>query len=135
MTRSARGLLPGSAPLSRGGDLDGGVSGERAAHNQSLYRSINERLEELNQVFAEAGLASSEWICECADTECAIRVTATLDEYEAVRSNPRTFIVSPGHLYPEVERVLRENDRFTTVEKLDNAGQIAGTLHPRHTSA
>jgi hypothetical protein len=115
--------------------LDGGISSERAARNQSLYRSINEKVKKINQVFSEAGVANSEWICECADTDCAVRVAATLPEYEMVRSNPRTFIISPGHLYPQVERVLIQNDRFMTVEKIDNAGQIAETLDPRHTSA
>jgi len=115
--------------------MEAGISGERAARNQSLYRSINEKVKELNQTFSEAGIADSEWICECADTDCTIRVAATLPEYEAVRSNPRTFIISPGHHYPQVERVLDQNDRFMTVEKIDHAGQIAETLDPRHTSA
>jgi hypothetical protein len=109
----------------------GGISGERAAHNQSLYRSINEKIVDLNQTFAEAGLAGSEWICECADTGCTVRVAATLPEYEAVRSSPRTFIIALGHLYPEVERVLDENDRFMIVEKIDNGGEIAESLDPR----
>jgi hypothetical protein len=113
--------------------LDGGINSERAAHNQSLYRSINEKIVELNQTLAEAGSEDSEWICECADTECTARVAATLPEYEMVRSNPRTFIISPGHLYPQVERVLNQNDRYMVVEKIDNAGQIAETLDPRHT--
>jgi hypothetical protein len=115
--------------------MDGGISGERAARNQSLYRSINEKVKELNQTFSEAGIADTEWICECADTDCTLHIRASLHEYEAVRSNPRTFIISPGHLYPQVERVLNQNDRFMTVEKIDNAGQIAETLDPRPTSA
>jgi hypothetical protein len=115
--------------------MEAGISGERAARNQSLYRSINEKVKELNQTFSEAGIADSEWICECASTDCTLRIPASLHEYEAVRSNPRAFIISPGHLYPQVERVLNQNNRFMTVEKLDNAGQIAETLDPRHTSA
>ena len=115
--------------------MDGGISSERAARNQSLYRSINEKVKELNQTFAEADIADSEWICECADTDCTLHIPASLPEYEAVRSNPRTFIIFPGHFYPQVERVLNQNDRFMTVEKIDNAGQIAETLDPRHTSA
>ena len=113
--------------------MDGGISSERAGQNQSLYRTINERIKELNETFAEAGVPNSEWICECADTDCILRLTATLNEYETVRSNPRTFIISPGHVYPEVERVLRENDRFMIVEKLDHSGQIAEALNPRAT--
>jgi hypothetical protein len=116
----------------RGGSvMDGEISSQRAARNQSLYREINETISELNRTYAEAGFETNEWICECADTECTTRLQATLDEYETVRSNPRTFIVSPGHLFPEVERALSENDRFTIVEKVDNAGQVAEALDPR----
>ncbi len=114
--------------------MDGGISAERAAQNQSLYRTINEKIKELNQTFAEAGVANSEWICECANTDCTLRLTASLNEYERVRSNPRTFIISPGHLYPKVERVVAENDRFMIVEKLDHSGQIAEALNPRPTT-
>jgi hypothetical protein len=114
--------------------LDSAISSERAARNQSLYRSINEKVKELNQTFSEAGIADSEWICECANTDCTLRIPASLHEYETVRSNPRTFIISPGHLYPQVERVLNENDRYMIVEKIDHAGQIAETLNPRPTA-
>jgi hypothetical protein len=114
--------------------VDGGISAERAAQNQSLYRTINERIKELNQTFAQAGVENSEWICECADTDCTLRLSATLSEYETVRSNPRTFMISPGHVYPEVERVLDENDRFMIVEKLAHSGQVAEALNPRPTA-
>ena len=115
--------------------MDGNLSGQRAAHNQSLYRSVNERITQLNEAFSEVfpeGDGLSEWICECADTTCTHRVQATRQEYEQVRADGRTFIVFPGHVYSEVERVLGETERFTVVEKLDNGGEIAESLDPRH---
>ena len=111
--------------------MHGGISGERAARNQSLYRSINERMMAINVVFEDFADATSEWICECADTECMLRIHASRREYEAVRANPRTFMVHPNHIYPEVERVVAENERYCTVEKLDNAGELAEALDPR----
>ena len=111
--------------------MDGGISGKRAAQNQSLYRSINEQIETINEVFEDVAGGASEWICECADTECTIRVLATVREYEAVRANARTFIVYPGHVFPDVERVVADNERYTTVEKFDNGGQVAEALDPR----
>lgn len=114
--------------------MDGEISGQRAARNQSLYRSVNEEITQLNEAFAEVFPGSeslSEWVCECADTNCTLRVKATRQEYEVVRSNGRTFIVYPGHVYPEVERVVSENDRFAMVEKLDEAGQLAEALDSR----
>ena len=79
------------------------------------------------------GEGLSEWLCECADTACTLRIQATRQEYELVRANGRTFIVYPGHVYPQVECVLSENERFTIVEKIDDGGQIAESLDPRHT--
>jgi len=113
--------------------VDGGISAERAAENQSRYRSINEDVKTINTVFEDSTQAKSEWICECADTECVTRVLATLHEYETARTNPRWFIVYPGHIYPKVERVVAENERYVTVEKLDNGGEIAEALDPRRT--
>lgn len=113
--------------------MDGGISAKRAAENQSRYRSINEDVKTINTVFGDSTQASSEWICECADTACVTHVLVTLREYEAVRTNPRAFIVYPGHSYPKVERVVAENERYVTVEKLDNGGEIAEALDPRQT--
>ncbi|MGH3053458.1 MAG: hypothetical protein ACRDL7_00595 [Gaiellaceae bacterium] len=113
----------------------GALSGRRAAENQSLYRSVNERIKQLNaelEAIAPDGDAY-EWLCECADTECTLRISATLAEYEGVRGNPRTFIVAPRHLFPEVEHVLDENSRFMIVEKVDNGGEVAEALDPRST--
>ena len=113
--------------------MDGELSGRRAAENQSLYRSVNERIKQLNAALGEVAPDgdSYEWLCECADTACTVRVSATLAEYEAVRGNPRTFIVAPGHVYPEVERVLEENGRVVVVEKVDDGGEVAESLDPR----
>lgn len=108
-------------------------SGQRAAENQSLYRSVNEQIEQLNAALGAVAPNgdSYEWICECANTTCTLRISATLEEYEGVRNNPRTFIIAPGHLYPQVERVLNNNSRFMIVEKIDSGGEIAEALDPR----
>jgi hypothetical protein len=108
--------------------MDGTISAQRAAENQSMYRSSNERIKELNKVFDSVASVPAEWICECADTECTSRISATVQEYESVRSNPRTFIVNQGHVYPQVEVVVAENERFTIVEKIGDAGEAAEKL-------
>ena len=97
----------------------------RLAENQVLYRNVNERIEDVNQVFAEVVSADGEWICECADTECTTSVLASMAEYETVRANPRTFIVAPGHVFPDIERVVGGNGRFAVVEKFGAAGEVA----------
>jgi len=114
--------------------LDDAISSQRAAENQSLYRSANERIKDLNEAFDHLASIQSEWVCECADTECTNHVAATLSEYESIRSNPRTFLVYPGHVYPHVERVVAGNESFTIVEKTGLSGEVAEQLDPRRTA-
>jgi len=103
----------------------------RLAENQVLYRNVNERIEDVNHAFDAVAAIDSEWICECADTSCITRVSASLAEYEAARANSRTFIVAPGHVFPEVERVVQGNERFTVVEKIGAAAEVAEQNYPR----
>lgn len=108
--------------------MDGTISSQRAAENQSLYRSTNERLKALNEFFAEMLALPCEWICECADTDCVSRISASVQEYESARLNPRMFIVCPGHVYPHIEVVVAANERFALVEKIGVAGEAAELL-------
>lgn len=97
----------------------------RLAENEILYRSVNERIEEINRALDGLAAIESQWICECADAGCTRPVSATLAEYEAVRAKARTFIVAPGHVDPSVEHVVRGNERFTVVEKDGLPGEMA----------
>jgi hypothetical protein len=108
---------------------------ESLARNQAVYRSVNVQIEALNNAFEDAVGIGGEWVCECADTKCAVLVSARLDEYEAVRRNPRAFIVSPGHVFPEVEYVVAENERFAVVEKVGAAAQVAEATAPHAETA
>jgi hypothetical protein len=104
---------------------------ERAARNQSLFREINERIEDLN----EGGLVLpvGEWICECVDDTCTERVEMTTDEYEAVRKNGAWFFVAPTkeHVWPDMEIVIALNERYWIVEKVGEAGKIVEATDPR----
>ena len=45
----------------------------RAARNQSFFRQINERVNELNEAFSLV-LPLGEWVCECAEQSCIARI-------------------------------------------------------------
>src|SRR5947207_1980918 len=79
----------------------------RAARNQSLFRAVNEKLETLNEAF-ENLTGSGTIACECADITCVEMLDVEPREYDAVRAEPRHFIVVSGHVYPDVERVVRQ---------------------------
>jgi len=103
---------------------------ERAARNEAVFRRVNERLEEVNAAF-DSVLETAEFVCECADIACVERIELTLRQYEAVRRNPRQFIVRPGHELTDEERVVERYDDYLVVEKIGAAGERAADLDPR----
>jgi hypothetical protein len=57
-------------------------------------------------------------------------------EYEAVRRDGRTFLVAPGHEVLEVDgvpiaRIVDRCERFSTMEKVGDAGAIVEELDRR----
>jgi len=105
------------------------VRQQRAARNQAIFREVNERLEELGD--SVNGDDYHRFVCECATVECVLPVELTIDEYESVRREGSTFVVAVGHVYPDVERVVLEGNRFTVVEKLAAGAELARAHDPR----
>src|SRR5262249_43147492 len=66
---------------------------ERLARNEAFFRELNERLEELTPE------SSSELVvlCECANQDCAQRLTLRKEEYEEIRAHDTFFVVAHGH--------------------------------------
>jgi len=52
-------------------------------------------------------------------------------EYEAVRANPRRFMVVAGHERLDAETVVERHPEYLVVEKLDQAGETAEENDPR----
>ena len=102
----------------------------RAAKNQSLFREVNEQLEGLAEAFQFIS-ETANFCCECADVECVGTLPLSMTEYEALRADPNQFAVLPGHVYPEVERVVTENERYVVVAKIGEGGNVASEADPR----
>lgn len=88
------------------------------AQTEAVFRDVNERIAETAERF---DAESTEFVCECADANCAHRVEATLDEYEEVRADATTFMLVPGHEQADIERVVADRGRFQVVEKMHEA--------------
>jgi hypothetical protein len=103
---------------------------ERLARNEVLFRDVNERIE---QVAARQGSDPHvfEFLCECSNLDCSLRLPLTLAEYEIVRADPASFVVALGHELPEIEDVVRETDRFQIVRKHNEAARLAAARDPR----
>jgi hypothetical protein len=99
---------------------------ERAARNQSLFREVNERIEDLAAPASFAG-----FICECLDPTCDEQVALTIEQYEHVRAGSNRFFVLPGHHLEDVEEVVETTDRFLVVAKLGAGEAVATHLDPR----
>jgi hypothetical protein len=97
---------------------------QRLAENEAFFRGINERLEEQTPDSAPVLIV----LCECADVDCAMRLTLEHEEYEAIRAESTHFVVAHGHADVEIEEVVYRTDRFEVVRKRGLAGEIAQEL-------
>jgi hypothetical protein len=88
----------------------------RAAQNQMLFRSVNDRIREIGELHGGSPPAL-EFACECADDTCIEKIRLSLLQFLAVESEPNRFIVLRGHEIPEVEDVVAERDGFLIVSK------------------
>ena len=103
---------------------------ERAAANEALFRSVNEQVRHL------AGrhygpLEPTGFVCECADETCTQRIHIPLEVYEAVRAQPRHFLVATGHENREIEKIVDSGAGFAVVEKEGGAADVAEDTDPR----
>jgi hypothetical protein len=69
--------------------------------SSDLFRAVNERIREL----AGEWLGDYDFMCECEDERCTRVLRMSAEQYEAVRSDPGTFVVLSGHESPQDEVV------------------------------
>ena len=101
---------------------------DRLARNEAMFRSVNERVEEVVQPGAEEEI---DFLCECGDSGCAEKVTLARQEYEQVRADSAQFAVYPGHEIPDIEEVVRRAEQFFVVRKHPHEAEIAEETDPR----
>jgi uncharacterized protein (DUF1499 family) len=103
--------------------------GAKAARTESLFRAVNE---EIAGVTEDAPVDDARFVCECDDPECTEPMHIRLDAYEEVRDEPTRFIVKPGHVNENIERVVEETDGYEVVEKdAPGAAEVAEELDAR----
>jgi hypothetical protein len=99
------------------------------ARTESAFREVNEAIA---TTAARFDADETDFVCECADPRCAHRLTAELDDYDEVRSEPTRFLLAPGHDLPEIERVVERTDGYHVVEKFGSVvTPIVRQLDPR----
>jgi hypothetical protein len=103
-----------------------GLSAQRAAENENLFRRINERVEAL-----AAGHDELPIVCECSDPGCVERLNVPHGTYEHARSQPAWFLLAPGHEKAELEQVVERGDGWLLVAKRGEAAAVARADDPR----
>src|ERR1700751_4399213 len=88
---------------------------QQIEENEKLFREVNERVAQMHRGF-QAG-SDPEWVCECGDETCFEKVRLSLDDYLEIRARNDWFFVRPGHVKPDVERVVKSDDGYLVVEK------------------
>lgn len=105
-----------------------GLSAERIARNDAIFRKANEGISDV----AEAGEFADPvpFICECADPACRDMVLMTLEQYAAVRQDPTTFLNVPGHEASAQgwAQVVETHDNYVVVAKIGPAAEVAEQL-------
>jgi len=107
--------------------MAGETNDERVGRNESIFREINERAEEIGTAVE----GPTAFLCECARTDCTERLDVPSDVYEQVRARSRHFLVAPGHEQLEYERVVDQGDGWLVVTKIGVAGDVADDEDPR----
>jgi len=104
--------------------------GERLAKNETVFRDVNERIEE--SAHAQAIDAHVfEFLCECSNVDCTLRLPLTIAAYEQVRAAPVQFVVAPGHELPEIEDVVYRGEGYQVVRKRGEAAAMVTELDSR----
>jgi hypothetical protein len=104
-------------------------SKDRIAHNETLFRDVNERIE-AGQWPTDRDEPTA-FLCECGSLRCNMLVELTIPEYDRVRASATHFLLLPGHEIPEIERVVEREEGYVVVEKVGEAAEVAEDTDPR----
>ena len=109
------------------------LTAERVARNDASFRRSNEQLESFSEQLGFEPDELRPFLCECAETTCTTVLQLTGTEYEQVRRSPVRFINAAGHVASAQgwARVVEEFDRYSVVEKVGEAADIAAALDER----
>jgi hypothetical protein len=104
---------------------------ERIGMNEAVFREVNERMQDVANVF-DTTPEPLDFICECGDAKCVVRISLTQEAYEQIRSDAQLFAVAPGHIAPDVEEVVESRPGYDVVRKFKGVTrEIAEQTDPR----
>jgi hypothetical protein len=103
---------------------------KRLGLNEAIFREVNERIQGLAKLFRGGRSEALDLVCECRNATCVERIEMSRAEYEALRAEDTHFAVYPGHVDPEIERVISSHKGYEVVVKEGPAAEVARDLSP-----
>jgi hypothetical protein len=103
---------------------------KRAARNQAVARDANETIEDVAAAW-DPPADPIEIRCECARADCRETLRVSIAEYEAVRDDPRQFLVVPEHIDERIDRLLGYVRSYALLEKVGEGASVAEETDPR----
>jgi hypothetical protein len=104
-------------------ESNGNSREQRVVKNELEFRAYNARRDQLERDVADGPLP---FVCECGDELCIRALSATAEEWERAHSKEDLFLVLPGHVFPEYERVVEQGDGHWVVQKFDKPSDVLG---------
>ncbi|CAN5629477.1 hypothetical protein BH23PAT1_BH23PAT1_4460 [soil metagenome] len=93
------------------------LSERRLAENEVIFREANKSALEFVKELDYPKDAELRFFCECARADCRERIVMAAREYNDLHQNDRQFVIRPGHNFPEIEKVIKEENGRNVVEK------------------
>ena len=91
---------------------------QRIVKNEQTFRDYNNRRMESEPIEPTDDDELIPFVCECGDSDCVEALMITASSFTEAHSAPNRFLVKPGHVYPDVERVIIIEESFLVVEKV-----------------
>ena len=94
---------------------------QRIVKNEQAFRDYNNRRLNAEGASPTDTEALLPFVCECGDEDCIETLAVTAAQFVDAHAAPNLFLVKPGHVYPDVERVISEQPTYAIVEKYTSA--------------
>ena len=105
---------------------------DQEATNQTIFREMNEWTKDAADSSSDPIPLMEAYLCECSDRRCTEPIRLSREEYESIRAEGTRFAIALNHENPEIDVVIVENERFSTIEMFyRSAAEIARSTDPR----
>ncbi|MDX6549270.1 MAG: hypothetical protein QOG33_2820 [Gaiellales bacterium] len=111
----------GRSPATAAAAARWSIRKQRIVKNEEEFRDYNNRRMQAEPIDSTDDDELIPFVCECGDSDCIEALMITAATFTEAHSAPNLFVVKPGHLYPDVERLVSEGETYAIVEKHGSA--------------